>query len=64
VFVGEPSGVRGLLPGIWFPLHNRPFSPGDTFTGANELAGKTFEVVLASSAGQFFFETSDTWATS
>ena len=56
-------GVRGVLPGIWHPLHARPLKPGDTFSGVGALAGKTFEVANNGGNGyaQLFFETSDTW---
>jgi hypothetical protein len=59
-------GARGLVPGIWCPLHNRPLVDGDTFSvSAGALAGRSFEVVDAgfstASYGQIFIETSDTW---
>lgn len=64
VYINEPSvgSVRGVLPGIWDPMHNKPFATGDTFTGTNELNGKTFEV-SSLAGGQVVFETSDTWVT-
>ena len=67
VWVAEYAvGVRGVLPGVWCPTHARPFVAGDVFTGNGDIAGKTFEVGTSggSSIAQFFFETSDTWATS
>ena len=59
-------GLRGALPGIWCPVHTRPFATGDVFAGNGDIAGKTFEVGTSGGSGvsQFFFETSDTWATS
>lgn len=56
--------TRGTLPGLWNPLHNLPASPGDTFTGAGALAGKSF--ILLETQNQFSrcrvaVETSDTW---
>ena len=56
-------GIRGVLPGMWNPLHVRPFNPGDTFSGTGVLAGKTFETstVGGTSYGLLLFETSDTW---
>lgn len=56
--------LRGELPGLFCPLHNRPLSNGDKFTGSGAYAGKSFEAVhvnAAGAAGQLFFETSDTW---
>jgi hypothetical protein len=64
VFVCEPSSsvVRGVLPGVWDPLHNEPFSNYDTFQGIGDLAGKEF-MALKVSNYQFLIETSDTWGT-
>jgi len=62
--VGATLGARGLLPGIWNILHNRPLTDGDTFTvSAGSLAGRSFEIVDlgASVVAQFAIETSDTW---
>lgn len=60
---GTTSGPRGLLPGIWSPLHNYPLTPGDTFAGAGDLFGRTFEAVAINTdtMAQCFMETSDTW---
>lgn len=55
------AGARGLLPGIWNPLHVAPLTHGDTFSGTGVLAGRTFEAVSLGSGGQCFVETSDTW---
>lgn len=58
------SHVRGELPGLFAPLHNKPLTNGDTFTGSGAYAGRTFEAVMVNGAfsqGQLFFETSDTW---
>jgi hypothetical protein len=66
MWVSEPSAaaVRGILPGFWAPLHSTsPFATGDTYTGSNDLAGKTFEVIPCGSNAVFHFETSDTWVT-
>jgi hypothetical protein len=62
------NGLRGLLPGLWNPLHNSPLVHGDTFSGVGDLSGRTFEVIgLINSGtatnGQCFIETSDTWDT-
>lgn len=55
------AGARGLLPGIWNPLHSKPLSHGDTFAGTGVLSGRTFETVDQGTNGQLFIETSDTW---
>lgn len=56
--------VRGILPGLWAPMHALPGSHADTFSGSGVTAGKTF--VLAACAttttlGRCAVETSDTW---
>lgn len=53
-------GFRGLLPGLWNPLHSTPITHGDTFDGTGVLAGRSFEAITTFS-GQMFIETSDTW---
>ena len=57
------NGARGLLPGVWNPLHPYPLADGDTFSGTGNLTGRTFEAVCVQGAGshQCFIETSDTW---
>ena len=66
LWLHEPSNscLRGELPGLFVPLHIKPLSNGDTFTGSGAYAGKTFEAVMVNGGanqGQLFFETSDTW---
>ena len=66
VWISEASaanGTRGLLPGVWNPLHVYPLADGDTFSGTGALAGRTFEAVCVQTVGthQCFMETSDTW---
>ncbi len=68
VFVQEPSGylTRGILPGVWNPLHNMPGNPGDTFSGSTTggLNGKSFILLDGASAAnrcRVALETSDTW---
>jgi hypothetical protein len=64
IWISETTnGIRGHLPGLWAPCHNRPLSHGDTFSGVSgtPLEGKTFEVINVSAAGQLIVETSDTW---
>jgi hypothetical protein len=54
--------VRGYMPGLWCPAHNRPLANNDTFSGVGAMAGKTFEAFNVYSAGQLILETSDTWS--
>lgn len=67
VWIGEAACARGLLPGLWNPLHNLPLVHGDTFGGVGNLLGRTFEVQGGINGGggansaQCFLETSDTW---
>jgi hypothetical protein len=55
----NPS-LRGLIPGIWNPLHSKPLVHNDTFSGAGALAGKIFQVFNIYSSAQAFIEISDT----
>lgn len=57
------SVVRGVIRGVWIPLHsgNRPLAHGDTFSGTGALAGKTFLVQYVNYNKSLFLETSDTW---
>lgn len=70
VFVNEPATrtTRGHMPGLWNPIHTRPGTPMDTFTGKSgtPMAGKTFIIlpVVNSSVtgkGHCCLEISDTW---
>lgn len=64
IYVAEPGNVRGVLPGVWAVLHNLPASPGTTFSGSGDLAGKTFmllDVGSQSDRGRIALEISDTW---
>lgn len=62
VFIHETNVIRGELPGIWNPLHNRPLQHLDTFNGTGVLAGKSFLVLNIYSSAQLFLETSNTWS--
>lgn len=56
--------VRGLLPGLWAPMHTNPGSHSDTFSGSGVTAGKTFllaNVASATALGRCVFESSNTW---
>lgn len=61
VWISENSTVRGVLPGIYAPLHARPLATGDIWVPTGDLAGKTFEAINAPGTSQMFFEISDTW---
>lgn len=57
-----PYILRGHMPGLWCPLHNRPLSNNDTFSGVGAMSGKTFEAFNVYNSGQLLVETSDTWS--
>jgi hypothetical protein len=68
IFVAENNlvVVRGLLPGMWAPLHNYlVLNNGETFTGTGEMAGKTFLLINVMQGdgqqGRVAMEISDTW---
>lgn len=65
MWLSEPApttAVRGLLPGIWCPLHARPLGQGDIWTPqSGGLSGKILEAVNMYPASQVFIEISDTW---
>ena len=61
LYVGEGAYIRGMYPGLWHPVHDRPFSNNDTFQGTGSLSGKSFVVWDMGTYGQVFMETSDTW---
>lgn len=68
IYVTQPSGtqVRGRLPGLWGVFHNLPGSPGDTFSGAGALSGKTFLLLDSANVSgtrcRIALEISDTWS--
>lgn len=59
--ISESNGIRGILPAIWCPCHQRPFTHLDTFDGTGDLAGRSFIVLDLIASGQCFLEISDTW---
>lgn len=68
VFVIEPTTflTRGIMPGLWNPLHALPGNPGDVFAGTatGGLTGKSLillDCAAASTRGRAALETSDTW---
>lgn len=56
-----PYAIRGRLPGLWCPLHNKPKTHLATHDGTGVLAGKKFLVVNIQGSAQIFLETSNTW---
>lgn len=61
---GSSLIIRGLLPGVWAPLHNTPMSHYDIVDGQGDLAGKQFQMLFTASAtlvSRLLFEISDTW---
>lgn len=56
------SSIRGRLRGVYFVGHNvASFSDGQTFAGANDYAGKSFQIVkVGGSNGFWAMETSAT----
>ena len=60
--VGTTFGIRGEIPGMWIPCHDRPFSHNDKFNGTGVLSGKTFQGLRSGTGnGSFALETSNTW---
>lgn len=56
-----PYSVRGLMPGMWIPLHpSGILAEEQTVAGQGELAGKTF-LARRHAANCALFEISDTW---
>jgi hypothetical protein len=70
IWIGHQGNVRGYLKGLWCPLHFQPCGHGDTFTGAGNMAGKSFlalnmrngNVAGSGLLGQIVVETSNTWS--
>jgi hypothetical protein len=64
IVVESGPNIRGVLPGLWGPLHNSPANHFDTFSGSGGTAGKTFRLMNISSGaslGRCAIETSNTW---
>lgn len=57
--------IRGMIPGLWAPLHGYALNQHDTLSGTGDLAGKSFMCLFSSYSslafGQFLLETSNTW---
>lgn len=55
---------RGVMPGLWAPLHNAPMNHYDVVNGTGDLASKSlqmFHCANASSLSRLMIEISDTW---
>jgi hypothetical protein len=63
IMITEPSGIRGTIPGLWCPLHIRPFANGDIVIGTGEFAGKKFLAITGGSSDSYqcLIEISNTW---
>ena len=53
--------IRGVYPGMYFPLHARPLENESTFHGNGEFSGRTFVVWNVGSGGQIFIENTGGW---
>jgi hypothetical protein len=71
IWVHHNGWVRGYLKGLWAPCHDRPLNHNDTFSGTNNMSGKSFVVQSIPApllsgpilfAGQVHIETSSTWS--
>lgn len=55
------SALRGEIPGLFAPMHNKPLQSFDTFDGSGIYAGRKYEAFMLQTASQVFLETSNTW---
>jgi hypothetical protein len=70
VYLGHNYALRGYLPGMWHPMHDRPLGHNDSITVAGgNLNGKSlltqsiqFCGATANDTAQVLVETSDTWS--
>jgi hypothetical protein len=56
--------VRGIIPGIWAPLHNLALNHFDIISGSGDLTGKTLQSIFSANGGQpsrVLLEISNTW---
>ena len=58
---GTSTHIRGVYPGMYFPLHARPLENESTFHGNGEFSGRTFVVWNVGSGGQIFIENTGGW---
>jgi hypothetical protein len=61
VRLSEASLLRGVMPGLWAPAHNKPLAHLDTVSGSGASSGKTFLALNIYSNAQVLIETSNTW---
>lgn len=65
VGVATQSVIRGIMRGVWNPLHSMPLNNYDIFNGNGDLSGKTFITLhgcpATSSLGQCMLDISLTW---
>jgi hypothetical protein len=67
--INHSNAIRGYLPGLWAPLHDRPLNHNDTLTvSGGNLNGKSLIIQQipawtgGTDVGQVVAETSNTWA--
>lgn len=61
---GSRFAIRGLLPGLWAPLHNMPMNHADVLDGSGDMSGKQFllfNTSTSSALGRAALEISNTW---
>lgn len=61
---GNQSVIRGMMSGLWAPLHQTPGAHADTINGSGTTAGKTFllfDTAMGSTNGRGLLEISNTW---
>ena len=68
VWIVEPAStvansiIRGVMPGIWNPLHLRPLAHADVYFGTGSLAGKMFLALNIQPTAQVMVEIGGTWS--
>ena len=63
VYIGDPLGIRGKIPGLWNPFHYKPLAHGDIFQGTGVDSHRTFMAWNVYSDGQVLLEISNSWYT-
>lgn len=65
VGIAAQAVIRGVMRGVWNPLHSMPLNNFDIFNGNGDLSGKTFITLngcpATSNLGQFMLDISLTW---
>ena len=70
IWIHHSGILRGYFKGLWGPVQAAPLSHNDTFSGTNNLAGKSFlaQYIMSNYSGgsggicEFMVETSSTWS--